>query len=147
MPFHFLSRYDEPTVGACDPLNPISGFGRRYQKTRESRLVYMEAPIVSPMHSQSRLIPPMLKLNYVFYLNDPAFVINSAQVDTNFIYEIVDARLLFKRVKVLPTLQTNFEATLSRQNAKFPLYVTSVKQVAIPAANLTFSHTDVFAGN
>ena len=138
--------FDENDVTSNNPFE-YSGWTRRYELTKESKLCYIQAPIFESTHTQSRLQVPMIKMAYTFYLSDPAFCINSHQPNTSFSFEITEARLVFKRVKVLPSLQNDFEQRLSRQNALYPLYVTSTKRIAIGANLSSFSHQNVFSGD
>ena len=130
----------------ADPFDVFSGFWQRYQLTAESKICQIQSGININMHNQSRLLPPMVKLNYTFHLSDAAFALISHEADTTFNYEIKSAKLIFKRVNILPALTNKFETMLSRQNALFPIYHTSTKRLNIPEKTQEFAYQDLYTG-
>ena len=137
--------YDENNVNQSNPF-VYDGFSVRYERTKESTQAQVQASVNVSLHNQSRLLLPMCKMNYIFYLNDPAFVINTHENNSQFTFEISDPRLIFKRVRLLPELQNKFEMSLSSKNALYPIYHFTTKKLTIGANMSSFSYQDIYSG-
>ena len=69
------------------------------------------------------------------------------QAGAQFRYQVLDARLLLKRVISLPSLQNRMEKALaSGQMANYPCHYINCRKLVIPAGLRNFSYQSLFAG-
>ena len=91
----------------------------------------------------------MTKIQWTLYLNPPAVfcLTNETGATANFNYQILDAKLLIKRVISLPSLQNRLERALaSGQVANYPIHYVNCRKLIIPAGLRNFSYQSLFAG-
>ena len=91
----------------------------------------------------------MVRIRIVFELNAPAYCINSSvpstEANSDFIYRLNNMALRMKRIKILDSVQSKFEAELARKNAIYPFLQKSCRSFSIPANTRQFFLADVFA--
>ena len=89
----------------------------------------------------------MTKIGWTFYLNPSAVFCLTNQAGATFNYEIMDARLLIKRIISLPSLQNKLERALaSGQVANYPVSYVNCRKLIIPQGLRNFSYQSLFAG-
>ena len=139
--------YDQVDPTAFSVFDATTGFGLRYDYTKESHLYQISGGIAHGLFQQPRLLPPMTPLDLNFFLADPSFAINSSVPNANMVFQIVAARLVIKRVDALDSLQQSFETRLMREPAIFPIVHSRIKTWVIPKNLASFQIPDLFGGS
>lgn len=91
----------------------------------------------------------MTKIGWTLYLNPPAVfcLTNETGATANFNFQILEAKLLIKRVISLPSLQNKLERALaSGQVANYPVNYVNCRKLIIPQGLRNFSYQSLFAG-
>ena len=127
----------------------LDGFAKRYKMTKNSVDYELEAKLFHGLFEQPRYLLPMVRIRIVFELHAAAFCINSAVPSTaensSFAYHLKDLAVRLKRIKILDSVQSKFEAELTRKNAIYPFLQKSCRSYSIPSNVRQFFLADVFA--
>ena len=124
----------------------VGGFSQRAALTQQSRLWTLSGPIHHGLFFQERLLLPMCPLSVTLTLADPVFCMKSGIADADYRFEITDAKLVFKRVVVNPSIQAAFENRLTRQPCTYPINHIRTQSFLIGADKRSFTVPDVFGG-
>ena len=139
--------FREADPNCRDAFTPLSGFYKRCQFTNESHVWRVSSPIFSPLMSQARILMPMLKIEFTFYLHEPEYVLLSAQASPTYQYRVVGAKMTFRRVKTSPDYQLAFEQKLMAKPCRYPIDNYYIKSFLINAGQLEYVANDVFTSS
>ena len=86
----------------------------RYRDTGKGKRFFIRVPLMVNICAQSRLIPSLTELSFVYTKNDAAFkVCHPASTKATFDIEIHQAYLTLKRCKLYPSLETQLNTKLA----------------------------------
>lgn len=138
--------FDDSDAGNRDPFEP-TGYAQRFEYLEESKAFTLSTPIFTSLHCQGKHLIPMVKLDYCFYLNDsPTFLLTN-QTAQAFAYEVLEAKMVMRRITVLPALQNKVERMLAQGSlCQYPMTHVNCRKLIIPASLRHFSYQSLFIG-
>ena len=107
--------YKQTSQTQVDPtLEEDLGIKARYAKTKLSRVFRVYTPLNSGISSQSRILPNLLDLKFVYTKSDSVYHYNcAATVTANFHIEIKNAFIALKRVHLYPSIENSIVSRLN----------------------------------
>ena len=124
------------------------GFYRRAQKTKRSREWTLLGSLHNPVTMQPRFLPPLLPISFVLTKSKPEFVLHTNVAGVaSFKYEILSAKLLIKRQRILSSTKLRLESDLAKTSAIYPLRNFDCKPLTLDPATKSFTFENVFSSN
>ena len=141
------------TAGKMEANDPTSddnvnkGLKKRYELTRESRLIDMVGLIHGDIFFQDRLLLNGISLKLTFHRSKNSFCLLTPFPDNNYRVQIVEASLYVRKVSVSPAVSLSHSKSLLSLTAKYPLRRVEVKTFSIPQGNQSFTRENLFLGH
>ncbi len=127
-------------VAAVAAIEANSAFAKRHTFIANSKLVQISEPMNTDLSTLNKLIPSGVDLQFLFYMADATFILQSSEGEYKIHYE--DFYLSYDRVALDPKLLFAIEAKLSKNmKAIFPINrgIVRTHQVAIGADYVKWS--------
>ena len=138
--------FDDGDAGNRNPFE-FTGYQQRFEYLEESNPFTISAPIYTSFHCQGKFLIPMCKLDYSFTLLEAPVFLLTNQASQAFAYEILEAKMVMRRVSVLPALQNKVERMLAQGSVcQYPLTHINCRKLIIPASLRTYSYQSLFLG-
>lgn len=150
--------YYQDTAGKMDVVDPSSadeeanlGLKKRYQFTKESKVVDMMGPLHTDQTFMDKLLLNNVEVRFKLHRSKNEFCLVSSQLPPqlapDFRVHILDATLYVRSVKLNPALMISHARELERGiTAKYPYRHVDVKSISIPQGNLSFVRESLFTG-
>ena len=132
---------------AEDGAEADTGFYRRAQKTRESRVWTLSGPLHSSITLQNRYILPLVPISITLTKSRPEFCLHSNSQNPNYLIEITSAKIIIKRVKILSTYKLRIENELLKNEALYPLKTFECRPYSLDAGVKSFTFSNLYPTN
>lgn len=123
------------------------GFVWRSKLTKESKECELMGPLRLDFFNQSRYLLGDTKLRLKLTLNNPTFLLNAFGSVSDFKIDIIDIKLLYRRVELNPSVVSGHMTGLMKQNAQYPILHTKIVNHSIAKGHMSFNKADLFPGS
>ena len=136
------------TAGQFDSLtNENKGYQKRKALIAKSKTCEFITPLNLDVLSVDKLFPPGLKLNVTFIKNDPKWFLLSNEVNPSYNIKFEALELIFRKIRVSPTIYTRHEQALMRGSyAKYPYKRNVIKKMFLNTGERTIYWQNAFNG-
>ena len=136
------------TLCAADAGSDVtSGFYKRAKKTELSKEWTLIGHIHNPLMMQNRYLIPLMPLTIVLTKARPEFCLQSNSTTPDFTFEISEAKVMIRRVKVISTYKLKLENELSKHDCIYPLRTFDCRPYSLDAGIKSFTFSNIFPGN
>ena len=123
-----------------------TGMKKRNSFMESSAVVDLVGQIHSDLFFQDRLLLNDVTMRLRLVRNKDAFVLMSSVVNAAYKLKIIEAKLLVRKVKILPSVQVAIAKALESSTAKYPIKTIITKSYTIPRGALSHTQENVFSG-
>jgi hypothetical protein len=144
--------YYKDTAGQMEVADPTpvntanQGLRKRYSFFSNGGIVDMIDKLHVDMCFQERFLPSDVGMRIRLVRQKDAFVLMSDVAQPGFKIQIMECKLLVRKVKLSPSVFVAHAKALEVGNAKYPIHRVVCKTFTVPAGNLDFSQESVFTG-
>jgi len=121
-----------------------SGSRTRALLTDQSKKWSIKTGIYHGLFQISKVLIPMISLNFNFMLNDKLKVLKTAIQNTEFKYSISNFKLFIKKIKVSNDFQSNIERQLSKTHASYCFDHLRCTEISLAAGTQNQHFPDIF---
>ncbi|XP_038058761.1 uncharacterized protein F54H12.2-like [Patiria miniata] len=141
------------TAGKMDSADPQAaddaanqGLKKRYEFTKNSRVVDMMGPIHSDIFFQDKHMLNGVDLKLKLIRSSETFCLMASGANPAYKVVILNASVFVRKVKVSSAVMLGHMKALERGTAKYPIKRNLCKMVSVPRGNLTLTQDHVFLG-
>lgn len=149
--------YKDENLDVADPTqeqNGNPGLVKRYELTRNSRVVDMIGALHCDIFQQNRLLLNMVDLKIKMTQSKPSFCLMASSTTAtdgktsvlDFKVVLEHASLFIRKTKVTPGVLLGHAKALEKTSAKYPIDRVICKTYSVPSGSLCFMQDNVFLG-